>query len=220
MFTGIIKSMGRVVRRETCGPDVRLRIEYLGAPLAFTLGDSIGVNGVCLTVTAFNGTGFAVDVSAQTLACTTLGGWSTNTQVNLEPALTLATPLGGHLVSGHVDGIAELVRRKPQGQSVIMRFRIAAHLARYVAVKGSVCLDGVSLTVNTVEETEFEVNLIPHTLEHTTLGAWENGQTINFEVDLLARYLERLMGMDSKHPPAAGITREFLAHHGFNLDGH
>lgn len=174
------------------GGDCRLEIAagdlHVGA-----MGDSIAVNGVCLTVVGHLDTGFAADVSRETLSRTTLGHLATGNTVNLEAALRAGDPLGGHLVSGHVDGLAELLERKPDARSVGMRFAAPPTLARYLAAKGSVTLDGISLTVNTVTDNTFSVNVVPHTLAVTTLGMRQPGDTINLEVDMLARYVERML---------------------------
>lgn len=200
MFTGIVESMGRVGGVEAHGEDRRVRIEAdVFARTAPAVGDSICVNGVCLTAAEPVPSGFHADLSAETLACTTLGGLEAGDRVNVERALTLASPLGGHLVSGHVDGIARVESRRDDARSVRLRVDIPPALARYVAVKGSVCIDGVSLTVNERTDSGFGVNIVPHTLEVTTLGDLEPGRRVNLEVDQIARYLERLLaarGMD------------------------
>ncbi|WP_440940199.1 riboflavin synthase [Immundisolibacter sp.] len=209
MFTGIIQAVGQVAALERRGGDVRLRIG--GLPLADgQLGESIAVSGVCLTAVAFTDDGFVADVSGETLACTTLGGWLVGERVNLERALALGERLGGHIVSGHVDGVGEVVARRADARSQRFTLRAPAALARYIAAKGSITLDGVSLTVNAVEGPQFEVNIVPHTLTHTSLDAWQPGRRVNIEVDVLARYLERLMGRD-----AGGVDLDLLAEHGF-----
>ena len=198
MFTGIIQSIGKVQELARQGADARLRIASAKLDLsAVRVGDSIAVSGVCLTVVALHKEGFSADISAETLACTTFAALQVGDLVNLEKALTLATPLGGHLVSGHVDGVAEVKMRTPAGQS--QRFMIEAPppLAKYIAAKGSICVDGVSLTVNTVQGQRFEVNIVPHTLQETTLGSFAVGRRVNIEVDLMARYVERLLENDS-----------------------
>ncbi len=184
------------------------------------VGDSIAVNGVCLTVTSFADHGFWVDVSGETLARTTFGEINVGSKVNLEQALTPTTRLGGHLVSGHVDGIGTVTSCWEQGRSVRFVIQAPPPLARYIAEKGSICVDGVSLTVNGVSGVSFDVNLVPHTLQETTLGAFAAGQRVNLEVDILARYLERLLlGEGAAQPQAplqsAGITQAFLVEHGF-----
>jgi len=164
-------------------------------PYRWQEGDSVAVAGCCLTVLDLDESGFSADLSGETLARTSLGNLAEGDPVNLEPALAAGDRLGGHLVTGHVDGLAEVVSITPAGDSRICRFRVPAELARFVAEKGSVTLDGVSLTVNAVEYDEFEVNLIPHTLKVTTLGHLEAGAVVNLEVDLVARYLDRLAEM-------------------------
>lgn len=209
MFTGIIQAVGQVAALERRGGDVRLRIS--GLPLADgQLGESIAVSGVCLTAVAFTDEGFVADVSGETLACTTLGSWAAGERVNLERALALGERLGGHIVSGHVDGVGEVVARRADARSQRFTLRAPAALARYIAAKGSITLDGVSLTVNAVEGPQFEVNIVPHTLTHTSLDAWQPGRQVNIEVDVLARYLERLMGRDT-----GGVDLDLLAEHGF-----
>lgn len=197
MFTGIIQGLGVVAASERRAGDLRVHIDTGGLDLAdVTLGDSIAVNGVCLTVVALPGTGFIADVSVETLDLTTVGAWPLGTRVNLEKALTPTTRLGGHLVSGHVDGVGEVVSRHADARSVRFRMRAPAHLARYIAHKGSVAVDGVSLTVNRVDGAEFELNIVPHTLEHTVFGDYQPGVQVNLEVDVIARYLERLLASD------------------------
>jgi len=194
MFTGIVQSVGRISALESRGEDRRLVIDTAGLDLAHAdLGDSIAVSGVCLTAISLDGGRFAADVSNETLACTTLGSLAMGARVNLEKALTASTPLGGHLVSGHVDGVGEVLERGDDARSVRMRLRTPPALSRYVARKGSICIDGVSLTVNDVDGDVFGINLVPHTLEHTTLGEFAAGRRVNLEVDLVARYLERLL---------------------------
>lgn len=210
MFTGIIQTVGRVAAIERRGADARLSIA--GLPLQDgALGESIAVSGVCLTAVEFTGAGFVADVSAETLTCTTLGTWSVGQRVNLERALAVGERLGGHIVSGHVDGVGELVSRQADGRSQRFTLRAPAALARYIAAKGSITIDGVSLTVNTVSGSEFGVNIVPHTLTHTSLDALRAGSRVNLEVDLLARYLERLLGRDA----GGDVDMALLAEHGF-----
>lgn len=192
MFTGIVQTRGAVARLEARGGDARLVIDApdLGE---FRVGDSISVSGACLTAAARTERGFAADVSRETLDRTTLGGLGAGAAVNLELSLTLASPLGGHLVTGHVDGVGELLSQEEDARSRRLRFRAPEGLARYLAAKGSVCVDGVSLTVNEVEGREFEVNVIPHTAAVTTLGDARPGSRVNLETDLIARYVERLL---------------------------
>ena len=194
MFTGIIEALGELRAVRDDGGDRRLEI---GTPAGFldgaAIGDSIAVSGICLTAVAFAGGSFEADVSVETLDATTAGGWAVGRPLNLERALTLARPLGGHLVSGHVDGVGRIVDRREDARSWRLEIEAPAPLARYIARKGSVCVDGISLTVNDVDDTRFGVNIVPHTWRHTTLGATETGATVNIEVDLIARYTERLL---------------------------
>ena len=194
MFTGIIQSIGEVAAVEPRGGDLRLSIDDAGIDAArWQLGDSVAVAGVCLTVAGLTARGFVADVSRETLEHTTIGRWRAGEPINLEPALRAGDALGGHLVSGHVDGRAELLERSGDARSQRLRFRVPTGLERYVARKGSVTLDGVSLTVNDVDGRDFGVNLIPHTLAVTTLGALQAGALLNLEIDIMARYVERLL---------------------------
>lgn len=217
MFTGIIQAIGTVTRLEPKGGDLRLGIRTGKLDLGgVQMGDSIAVNGVCLTAIALSGDGFAADVSRETLSLTSLGGLQPGSPVNLEKALTLSTPLGGHLVSGHVDGLGEVVERREDARSVRFRVQAPAELARYIAQKGSICVDGTSLTVNAVEGRLFDLNIVPHTLQETIMDGYRPGTLVNLEVDLIARYLERLLlGERAADPRTPGLSREFLAEHGF-----
>jgi riboflavin synthase len=198
MFTGIVQDVGRILALDQLGGDTRLTVGVERLELARSaIGDSIAVAGVCLTAVALEPRAFSADVSRETLAFTTIGDWRVGQRVNLEPALRAGDALGGHLVSGHVDGVAEVRARIDEARSQRFRIRLPQPLARYVARKGSVALDGVSLTVNTVEQQEFEVNLIPHTLAMTTLSGLAVGDRVNLEVDLIARYTERLLAAAS-----------------------
>jgi riboflavin synthase len=198
MFTGIVEAVGEVAVCEQRGGDVRLRIKTNDLELAdLQLGDSVSTNGVCLTVVELPGDGYVADVSSETLSLTTIGDWSVGSPVNLERALTPQTRMGGHLVSGHVDGIGEVVSRHPDARSERFRLRAPRELARYIAHKGSITVDGTSLTVNKVEGAEFELNIVPHTLEKTVIGTYKPGTRVNLEVDLIARYLERLLQGDA-----------------------
>ena len=193
MFTGIVQTIGSIESAEERGGDLRLGVNAAGIDAARRQpGDSVAVAGVCLTVAALTPRGFVADVSRETLAHTTIGGWRAGTRINLEAALRAGDALGGHMVSGHVDGRSELLERSGDARSQRLRLRVPAGLERYVARKGSVTLDGVSLTVNDVEGREFGVNLIPHTLLVTTLGTLVPGAQLNLEIDLMARYVERL----------------------------
>jgi riboflavin synthase len=194
MFTGIVQDLGRVASREMRGVDARLVIVTQKLDLSSTaIGDSISVQGVCLTVTAVSADSFTADVSHETLSLTTLGQLEVGSTVNLEPALRAGDRLGGHLVSGHVDGIASVTSTGRDGDSLRVKIAVPPDLARYIARKGSVTLDGVSLTVNEVEGVTFGVNLIPHTQLVTTLGKLQAGTKVNLEVDQMARYAERLL---------------------------
>ncbi|GIL38629.1 riboflavin synthase [Roseiterribacter gracilis] len=192
MFTGIVTDVGRVATIVP-GGTVRFEIETVWDADAIDIGASIACGGPCLTVVARGNGRFAVDVSNETLAKTTLGRWKIGSRVNLERALRFGDELGGHLVSGHVDGVGKLVERHADGDSERMTFELPAELARFVAQKGSITIDGVSLTVNEVDNNRFGVNLIPLTLRATTLGDLTPGDGVNLEVDLLARYVERLL---------------------------
>lgn len=193
MFTGLVQQIGRVRAAEARGGDLRLQIESGSLPAErLRTGASVSVDGVCLTVAEPGAGHFTADVSGETLRVTTLGSRRAGDSVNLEPSLRVGDELGGHWVSGHVDGIAEVTATAPEARSLVVRLKAPASLARYIARKGSVTLDGVSLTVNGVDGAEFSINLIPHTLEVTTLGALKPGSRLNLEVDLLARYVERL----------------------------
>lgn len=221
MFTGIIQAVGTIASTETRGGDLRLGINTGKLPLDDVRpGDSIAVSGVCLTVVELSGTGFVADVSGETLGLTTLGQLAVNDKVNLEQALTLATRLGGHLVSGHVDGIGKVSARTTDARSVRFTFQAPDGLARYIAVKGSICVDGISLTVNAVDGAAFELNIVPHTLAETTMQDFQPGRAVNLEVDLVARYLERLLQGEAAANPGGGpaITRELLESCGFTTD--
>ncbi len=217
MFTGIIQSIGEVAALEPKGGDLRLRIRTGKLDLAdVQLGDSIAVNGVCLTAIDLPSDGFWADVSGETLARTTLGTLRSGSRVNLEKALTPTTRLGGHLVSGHVDGIGEVVSRVPAARSERFVIRAPDALAKYIAEKGSICVDGISLTVNAVRGAEFELNIVPHTLQETTMSDFRPGTQVNLEVDIIARYLERLLlGEKAADPEAGGISLATLQKAGF-----
>ena len=216
MFTGIVQAVGKIAAIEMHGIDARLRIDAVPLDLGdVRLGDSIAVNGVCLTVIEPGAHGFSVDVSAETLRLTTLGALRAGLRVNLEKALTLSSRLGGHLVSGHVDGVGEVIERRSEARCVQFRIQAPAALARYIAKKGSICVDGVSLTVNAVDGAQFNLNIVPHTLQATTLGEAWPGIRVNLEVDIIARYLERLLLGESAGDAHAPITHAFLAEHGF-----
>lgn len=192
MFTGIVQAVGSMERIEPVGPGARLRVHAGGLDLSdVALGDSIAVNGCCLTVVARDGTGFEMDVSRETLDCT--AGFAAGARVNLEKALRANDRLGGHLVTGHVDGIGMVRSVEAVGDNRVLHFSMPVALSRYVARKGSVAVNGVSLTVNAVEPDVFAVNLIPHTLAATNLGELRGGERVNLEIDLIARYVERML---------------------------
>ena len=196
---------------ETRGGDVRLSVRSDGLPWSeYDLGESIAVNGVCLTAVALQEDGFDTDVSVETLDVTGLGSLSVGSTVNLEPAISLGERLGGHLVSGHVDCTGRVVARDTDARSIRLTIEIPKDYARYVAKKGSVCVDGVSLTVNEVSGNRFELNIIPHTADVTIIDDYAAGTVVNVEVDLLARYLERLLGKDGDD-----ISLDFLKAHGY-----
>ena len=211
MFTGIIKAKGTITAIEKRGGDVRMTVSAAGLPWPdYEIGDSICVDGVCLTAVELHGEGFSTDVSIETLSVTTLEQRREGDHVNLEPALRVGDPLGGHLVSGHVDGIGVVVSRSDDARSIRMAFEVPAELGRYIARKGSVCVDGVSLTINEVSGNTFNLNIIPHTAEVTTLGDYQPGTAVNIEVDLLARYIERMLGNDADR-----LSIDFLREHGY-----
>lgn len=194
MFTGIIQAVGKVVEAERRDGDLRLTLDAGGLDMSdVALGDSIAVNGVCLTVVEQLQRGFVADVSVETLDLTTVGLWPLGAGVNMEKSLTPGSRLGGHLVSGHVDGIGEVIERHPDARSERFTIRAPAELARYIAHKGSITVDGTSLTVNKVSGRDFELNIVPHTLEHTIFSDYQPGTRVNLEVDVIARYLERLL---------------------------
>jgi riboflavin synthase len=193
MFTGIIQCIGEVARVAPRGGDLELHIAVpRGTLQGVAIGDSIAVNGCCLTATQLDESSFSADVSRETLGATTLGEWRTGRRVNLEKSLAAGQSLGGHYVMGHVDGVARVVSLANDARSTRVRFVVPPALARYIARKGSVAIDGVSLTVNDVDGAQFGVNLIPHTLEMTVLKEYRTETTVNLEVDLMARYIERL----------------------------
>ncbi|MDD2767119.1 MAG: riboflavin synthase [Methylococcus sp.] len=216
MFTGIIQAKGWLQCKEPRVGDFRLTVATGKLPMGdVALGDSIAVNGVCLTAVELGTGNFSADVSRETLARTTLGELASGAALNLELALTPSTRLGGHIVSGHVDGIGIVSSRSEDGRSLRFRIEAPANLAKYIAEKGSVCVDGISLTVNGVDGSAFEINIVPHTLAETTLGEMRAGGRVNLEVDLLARYLERIMLGEAAARPSGALTRELLRDHGF-----
>ncbi|MGE4219706.1 MAG: riboflavin synthase [Alphaproteobacteria bacterium] len=192
MFTGLVMDVGRLRSVETRG-DTRFVIETAMDVATVPLGASIACGGACLTVTERDAGWFAVEVSGETLSRTTLGNWTPGCRINLERSLRLGDEIGGHLVSGHVDGVGEIVARRPEGDSLRFTLRVPDDLARFVAPKGSIALDGVSLTVNEVEGSTFGINIIPHTAANTTFGTAGSGDRVNVEIDMLARYVARLL---------------------------
>mgnify|MGYP000125551040 CR=1 FL=1 len=211
MFTGIITALGQVESLHTQGGDSRLTINTQQLDLSdVKLGDSIANNGVCLTVVEMGQTSLAFDVSRESLDRTSLGNLSSGSDINLEKALAVNDRLGGHFVSGHVDGFGRVLSKKTSARSVIFRFEVPTYLERYIAEKGSICIDGTSLTVNNIGTNWFEVNIIPHTMQETIMKHYRVGTKVNLEVDLIARYLERLLPQHD-----AGITCETLLENGF-----
>lgn len=214
MFTGIIETVGEVVSAKRQGGDVRIVIT---APALqkhlIALGDSVACNGVCLTVVEIAGPALAFDVSLESISLSLIGDWVKGARVNLELALQPQSRLGGHLVSGHVDGLAQLTEIHKDARSWRMRFRAPPELAKYIAKKGSITINGISLTVNEVRGADFEINVIPHTFEVTTLGDIKVGDQVHLEVDQIARYLERLLGGDSANE--SNLSQSFLSDHGF-----
>ena len=218
MFTGIIEAVGTVRGIEPRGGDVRLSIATGKLDLSdVKLGDSIATNGVCLTAVVLPGEGFVADVSTETLARSTLKSLKVGDRVNLEKALMPQSRLGGHIVSGHVDGIGEVVGRDVSARAVLFRIKAPDELAKYIAEKGSITTDGISLTVNGLRGAEFDLTIVPHTVQETNIAGWTVGTKVNLEVDVIARYLERLLlgekAADAGHQ--SGITMAFLAENGF-----
>jgi len=216
MFTGIIEAIGTLSRIETQGGDGRFTIDTGKLSMAGVgLGDSIAVNGVCLTAIELGNHHFVADVSTETLSRTTLGKAKPGTHVNLELALLPTTRLGGHLVSGHVDGVGIIIEKRGDARSWRFTLEAPTAIAKYIAEKGSICINGISLTVNEVKGTRFGVNIVPHTLKETTLGETAVGDRVNLEVDLLARYLERLLMGDKAAEPESSVTMDLLRKSGF-----
>ena len=211
MFTGIIAALGKVVAVKAKGGDVRLEVATQKLELNdVKLGDSIAVNGVCLTVISMQSDSVYFDVSKETLERSSIGTAKVGSEINLEKALAVSDRLGGHFVSGHVDGMGECIKRETSARSIIFQFKVPSNLKRYIAEKGSISIDGVSLTVNRVSKDIFEVNIIPHTLEETIIKDYQVGTRVNLEVDLIARYLERLVPGEKSN-----VTQDKLLKHGF-----
>ena len=221
MFTGIIQAVGKIAVLEPRGADLRVHVHVGKLEMGDVVpGDSIAVSGVCLTAVTLAADGFWADVSGETLARTIFADFTKGSPVNLEKALTPSSRLGGHLVSGHVDGVGRVIERRDDGRSVRFRIQAPDELARYIAQKGSVCVDGVSLTVNAVDGAVFELNIVPHTLQETTLAGFTSGRRVNLEVDLIARYLERLLLGERAALPGgggggSGISMDLLVRQGF-----
>lgn len=218
MFTGIIESVGSIQQLQPLQGDCRVQVATGKLDLSdVKLGDSIAVNGVCLTVIELQGHSFWADVSGETLRCTTFNDFKTGQKVNLEKALMPTTRMGGHLVSGHVDGLGEIIEIKQAARSVFFKIKADISIAKYIAAKGSITVDGTSLTVNAVNECEFELNIIPQTLAETIFNTYNVGMFVNLEVDLLVRYLERLltMGKSEGKEKISTLTESMLREHGF-----
>lgn len=214
MFTGIVEAVGQVATLTSRGNDLRMAIVSDDLDMAdVKAGDSIAINGVCLTVIGLQKSGFDVDVSAETLACTTIGDLAAGAAVNLEKALLPTTRLGGHLVSGHVDAVAVVSDCRDDGRSRRISIEVSTELSHYLVAKGSVCVDGVSLTVNDVCGNRFSVNIIPHTQQQTIIAQYRPGTRVNIEVDVIARYLERLL---NERDHATGIDLDLLRRSGFD----
>ena len=217
MFTGIIEAVGTILSMQSKGQDISLRIQSGKLDLAdVKLGDSIATNGVCLTVVALPGDGYVADLSVETLKRSSFADARVGQKVNLEKALMPTSRLGGHLVSGHVDGVGSVVAITPQGRAVDYWIEAPAELARYIAEKGSITVDGISLTVNGVDGARFRLTIVPHTTQETTIAQWSVGTRVNLEVDVIARYLERLLlGDKAAHSSQSNITMDMLAQNGF-----
>lgn len=216
MFTGIIRGVGAIAEQCDVGGDRRLAIDLGGLELpALAVGDSIAVNGVCLTVTTFGAGRFSADVSMETLQVTTLGDLAVGAHVNLEPALRVGDALDGHFVMGHVDGVGRVRALAPAARSHRLELEMPVALAPYVARKGSIAVDGVSLTVNAVSGNVFEVNIVPHTSEMTVISGYRVGTAVNIEIDMIARYLERLATAEDG---AGGVDLELLRRHGYTVE--
>lgn len=218
MFTGIIEAVGQLQRMEPRGGDLRLTIATAKLDMAdVKVGDSIATNGVCLTVIAHGSDWYSADVSLETVARSTLANITVGHRLNLEKALLPTTRLGGHLVSGHVDGVGEIISATPSARSIQYRVKAPDALAKYMAEKGSITTDGVSLTINAIDGAVFDLNIVPHTVQETNVGDWAPGAKLNLEVDVLARYLERLMMGEraAQSNTSAGITLAMLAENGY-----
>lgn len=215
MFTGIIEELGKVKKLEKTEKSAQIMIQASLVNQDLQIGDSIAVNGVCLTIVAFTPQQITAQVMAETLTRTTLGMLKPGDQVNLERALTLSTRLGGHLVSGHVDGTGKIMRIRQEGIAQVITISYPQELDKYLAIKGSVAIDGISLTLVGARDGELQLSLIPHSLDMTTLGFKKPGDWVNIEIDLLARYLERLLEAKKEEKKEGPINAAFLAENGF-----
>ena len=215
MFTGIIEALGSVKRLEPVGGDLRFVIDSGDLDMGdVQIGDSIAVNGVCLTVIAFDSTSFSADVSNETISLTSLKALSAGSAVNLEKAMLPTTRMGGHLVSGHVDGLGTVVSKSGDARSIRLEIEVPAELKKYIAVKGSICIDGTSLTVNSVDDGIVGLNIVPHTQERTVIQHYSKGTKVNLEVDLVARYLEALL-LNMDDSDKGRINMDLLTRAGF-----
>ncbi len=216
MFTGIIESVGRIRALRPSGDDLVLELDAAGLDLADVKpGDSIAVNGVCLTVTDIGGRGFCADVSRETLRLSRLGALAPGDAVNLEKAMAMGGRLGGHLVSGHVDGVGQVLERRNDGRAIRFRIRPPAAISRYIAARGSICVDGASLTVNDLDGEDFWLNVVPHTARETIMAGYRPGTKVHLEVDVIARYLERLLQQGGASEHSGGLSLDVLRQHGF-----
>ena len=216
MFTGIIEAIGEIADKRMIGGDMRLYVRTGGLDLSdVKLGDSIATNGVCLTAVELPGDGFIADVSLETLSRTGFAAAKVGDPVNLEKALMPTSRLGGHLVSGHVDGVGEVKSKSSSGRAIEYWIKAPAELSRYIAEKGSIAVDGISLTVNAVQGDLFRLTIVPHTAQETTIARWKPGHHVNLEVDQIARYLERLMQGKAQDAATSSLTLEKLAQSGF-----
>ncbi len=227
MFTGIVEAVGEIAALQPRGGDLRLRVRSGALDMTgVKLGDSIATNGVCLTVVELTGDGYWADVSRETLSLSSFASAQVGQRVNLEKAMAAGSRFDGHIVSGHVDGMATVLRRQDDARSLRLTLQAPAELAKYIATKGSICVDGVSLTVNRVDGSQFELNIVPHTAQQTIITGYAAGTEVNIEVDVIARYLERLLTSSvnggqgggergSSEQKTATLSAAFLAEHGF-----